>query len=61
MLHVSRAAYRTPHTEKTRTQPRSRLFWWGIYFFGYAEKYIPHPKGDYEGTWFPHTPTGNPC
>ncbi len=48
-------------TGKTCTQGRASPFWWGVWFFRLRRKnHTPHSKGEREGTWFPHTPAGDP-
>ena len=45
---------------KTCTQERASPFWWGVCVFRRSRKtQTPHAKGECEGTWFPHAPTGD--
>jgi hypothetical protein len=42
---------------RTCTRPRTNPCWWGMYIFRCSRKiYIPHSRGEREGTCFPHTP-----
>jgi hypothetical protein len=45
---------------KNRTQERATALWWGLLVFRLRRKTSQtHRDGEYEGTRFPHAPTGD--
>jgi hypothetical protein len=49
------------YTVPMRLRRRPDLWLWGVWLFRLRRNnHTPHQNGECEGTWFPHTPTGEP-